>query len=190
MPEICWEEIVEEILFVFCFARTLALRLISQHTTYSRNKYIIGHFNCSARNKSYLPFFFVRGNFIHDWRYLHFKTYFERQVLEKLFHGSFSNFQNYCLKSVCCELITEKIFLHISFVENVWHGVQTMVLPLINQHTAYWTTAIIHFCILTMKFLQTLMVLLPLKIKPKIKFVSYMKSEIYSTKRVPIWSIR
>ena len=39
LPEICWEEITEEILFVFCFdvwprARTLALRLISQHTTY------------------------------------------------------------------------------------------------------------------------------------------------------------
>ena len=39
LPEICWVEIVEEILFVFCFdvwpgPRTLALRLISQHTTY------------------------------------------------------------------------------------------------------------------------------------------------------------
>ena len=39
LPEICWEEIAEEILFAFCFevwpgARTLALRLISQHTTY------------------------------------------------------------------------------------------------------------------------------------------------------------
>ena len=39
LPEICWEEIAEEILFVFCFdvrpgARILALRLISQHTTY------------------------------------------------------------------------------------------------------------------------------------------------------------
>ena len=37
--EICWEEIAEEINFVFCLdvcsgARTLALRLISQHTTY------------------------------------------------------------------------------------------------------------------------------------------------------------
>ena len=36
LPEICWEEIAEEILFVFYFdvwpgARTLALRLISQH---------------------------------------------------------------------------------------------------------------------------------------------------------------
>ena len=39
LPEICWEKIAEDILFVFCFdiwpwARTLALRLISQHTTY------------------------------------------------------------------------------------------------------------------------------------------------------------
>ena len=39
LPEICWEEIAAEILFVFCFdvwpgARTLAFRLISQHTTY------------------------------------------------------------------------------------------------------------------------------------------------------------
>ena len=39
LPEICWEEIAEEILFVFCFdvwpgVRTLAFRLISQHTTY------------------------------------------------------------------------------------------------------------------------------------------------------------
>ena len=39
LPEICWEEIAEEIFFVFCFdvwrgVRTLALRLISQHTTY------------------------------------------------------------------------------------------------------------------------------------------------------------
>ena len=39
LPEICWEEIAEEILFVFCFdvwpgACTLAFRLISQHTTY------------------------------------------------------------------------------------------------------------------------------------------------------------
>ena len=39
LPEICWEDIAEEILFyVFCFdvwpeAWTLALRLISQHTT-------------------------------------------------------------------------------------------------------------------------------------------------------------
>ena len=37
-PEICWEEIVEEILFVFHFdvwpgTRTLAFRLISQHPT-------------------------------------------------------------------------------------------------------------------------------------------------------------
>ena len=35
LPEICWEEIAEEILFVFCFdvmpgARTLAIRIISQ----------------------------------------------------------------------------------------------------------------------------------------------------------------
>ena len=39
LPEICWEEIAEEIIFVFCFdiwpgARILALRLISQHATY------------------------------------------------------------------------------------------------------------------------------------------------------------
>ena len=39
LPEICWEEITEEILFVFSFdvwpgARNLAFRLISQHTTY------------------------------------------------------------------------------------------------------------------------------------------------------------
>ena len=39
LPEICWEEIAEEILFVFCFdvwpgAGTLASRLISQHITY------------------------------------------------------------------------------------------------------------------------------------------------------------
>ena len=39
LPEICWEESAEEILFVFCFdvwpgARILAFRLISQHTTY------------------------------------------------------------------------------------------------------------------------------------------------------------
>ena len=39
LPEICSEEIAEEILFVFCFdvwpgTRTLAFRLISQHTTY------------------------------------------------------------------------------------------------------------------------------------------------------------
>ena len=38
-PEICWEEIAEEILFVFRFdvwpgTRTLAFRLISQHITY------------------------------------------------------------------------------------------------------------------------------------------------------------
>ena len=38
-PEICWEEIAEEILFVFRFGvwpgtRTLAFRLIGQHTTY------------------------------------------------------------------------------------------------------------------------------------------------------------
>ena len=39
LPEICWEEIAEEKLFVFRFdvwpgARSLALHLISQHTTY------------------------------------------------------------------------------------------------------------------------------------------------------------
>ena len=39
LPEICWEENAEEILFVFRFdvwpgAWTLAFRLISQHTTY------------------------------------------------------------------------------------------------------------------------------------------------------------
>ena len=39
LPEICWKEIAEEILFVFRFdvwpgTRTLAFRLISQHTTY------------------------------------------------------------------------------------------------------------------------------------------------------------
>ena len=39
LPEICREEITEKIHFLFCFdvwpgARTLALRLISQHTTY------------------------------------------------------------------------------------------------------------------------------------------------------------
>ena len=39
LPEICWEEIAEEILFAFYFyvwpgTRTLAFRLISQHTTY------------------------------------------------------------------------------------------------------------------------------------------------------------
>ena len=39
LPENCWEEIDEEILFVFRFddwhgTRTLAFRLISQHTTY------------------------------------------------------------------------------------------------------------------------------------------------------------
>ena len=39
LPEICWEKFAEEILFVFWFdvwlgARTLAFRLISQHTTY------------------------------------------------------------------------------------------------------------------------------------------------------------
>ena len=39
LPEICWEEMADELLFVFCFdvwprARILALRLISQHTTY------------------------------------------------------------------------------------------------------------------------------------------------------------
>ena len=39
LPETCWEEIAEEILFVFYFdvcpgARTLALRLIREHTTY------------------------------------------------------------------------------------------------------------------------------------------------------------
>ena len=42
LPEICWEKIAEEILFVFCFdvwlgARTLSLRLISQPTDYSFN---------------------------------------------------------------------------------------------------------------------------------------------------------
>ena len=39
LPEICREEITEEIIFVFCFdawpgARTRALRVICQHTTY------------------------------------------------------------------------------------------------------------------------------------------------------------
>ena len=39
LPEICWEEITEEILLVYCFdvwpgVLTLALRLISQHITY------------------------------------------------------------------------------------------------------------------------------------------------------------
>ena len=39
LPEICWEEVAEEIFFVFRFdvwpgTRTLAFRLISQHTTY------------------------------------------------------------------------------------------------------------------------------------------------------------
>ena len=39
LPEICWEEIAKEILFVFRFdvwpgTRTLTFRLISQHTTY------------------------------------------------------------------------------------------------------------------------------------------------------------
>ena len=39
LPEICWEKIAEEILFVFRFdvwlgTRTLGFRLISQHTTY------------------------------------------------------------------------------------------------------------------------------------------------------------
>ena len=39
LPEICWEDIAEQILFVFCFdvlpgARTLDLSLISQYTTY------------------------------------------------------------------------------------------------------------------------------------------------------------
>ena len=39
VPEICWEKIAAEKLFVFCFdvwpvARTLAFRLISQHITY------------------------------------------------------------------------------------------------------------------------------------------------------------
>ena len=39
LPEVRWEEIAEEILFVFCFdvwpeARTLAFRLISLHTIY------------------------------------------------------------------------------------------------------------------------------------------------------------
>ena len=39
LPDICWEEIAEEIHFVFCFdvwlgVRTLAFCLISQHTTY------------------------------------------------------------------------------------------------------------------------------------------------------------
>ena len=39
LPEICWEMIAKEILFVFCFdvwlgALTRALRLISQHTAY------------------------------------------------------------------------------------------------------------------------------------------------------------
>ena len=39
LPEICWEEIAEEMFFVFCFdiwlgARTLAFHLRSQHTTY------------------------------------------------------------------------------------------------------------------------------------------------------------
>ena len=41
LPEICWEEIASEILFVFCFdvwpgARTLAFRLISQNTLPTR----------------------------------------------------------------------------------------------------------------------------------------------------------
>ena len=39
LPEICWEEMAEKILFAFCFdvwpgAWTLAFHLISQHTTY------------------------------------------------------------------------------------------------------------------------------------------------------------
>ena len=35
LPEICWEEITEEILFVFCFdVEPWLLCLISQHTTY------------------------------------------------------------------------------------------------------------------------------------------------------------
>ena len=35
LPEICWEEIAEEMLFVFgSGARTLAFRLISQDTNY------------------------------------------------------------------------------------------------------------------------------------------------------------
>ena len=44
LPAICWEELAEEILFVFWFdvwlgARTLAFRLISQHTYY----YLLDH---------------------------------------------------------------------------------------------------------------------------------------------------
>ena len=39
LSKTCWEEIAEEIVFLFCFhvwpdARTLALRIISHHTTY------------------------------------------------------------------------------------------------------------------------------------------------------------
>ena len=39
LPEICWVEIAEDILFVFCFdewpgVRSLAFHVISQHTTY------------------------------------------------------------------------------------------------------------------------------------------------------------
>ena len=50
LPEICWEEIAEEILFIFRFdvwpgARTLAFHLISQHTTYlTRATYILHKF--------------------------------------------------------------------------------------------------------------------------------------------------
>ena len=45
LPEICWEEIAEEILFVFYFdVRPGALRLTSQHTTYyTTATALVGH---------------------------------------------------------------------------------------------------------------------------------------------------
>ena len=56
LPEICWEEIAEEILFVFWFdvwpgARTLAIRLIIQHTTYSDGKMATDTGKCSLLMK-------------------------------------------------------------------------------------------------------------------------------------------
>ena len=101
LPEICWEEIGEEVLFVFDFdvwpgARTLTLRLISQHTTLT-SKCITRYISINKSNKKNLSFI----NFNYIWFLFPFR--FGTKIPINILH-----YFNHISRKILCKYKKEK----------------------------------------------------------------------------------
>ena len=70
--------------------------------------------------------------------YIHFKVDFERQMIFWVTLQDYLNSLWEFLPEICLEEVTEEIFVHISFVGDVWPGAWTEASRLISQHTTYY----------------------------------------------------